>query len=1293
MQFIELNIKKALTPYLKENIKRQDFDNFKTNLNTMLESVKKFETNQKEEREEHLKNYLINFFKQTYYGSEYLVNTKDNIDLAIYLGRDSESNVGVIIETKRPSNTSEMFSHNKPLVKSLFEIILYYFDERENQRNNELKHLIITNFYQWYIFDANTFDKHIYRNEKIKKLYKNKIDERKDNNFFYEEIERILKDEDLQLEYIYFNIMEYETNIRNNSFEEENKLIPLYKIFSPKFLLKLRYEDPTALNLNFYNELLYILGLEEISQKNRLIIRRIKKDSQKASLIELTISQLKADPSILNKLNLYTNGKIDDEKIFNIALELCITWINRILFIKLLEGQLLIYHQGDSRYKFLAPDKIKNFGILYHLFHNVLNVNYNQRNSNYESEFNHLPYLNSSLFEISELESQTIKINQLNSDLNLNLYGRTVLKNLRRSKNKLNTIEYLLRFLNAYDFSSEGTEQIQDEHKPIINASVLGKVFEKINGYRDGSYYTPATITEFMTKESIKIALIDIFNKKFNWNANTIEDIRNYTSSDRNTNKILEYNQAFNSIRICDPAVGSGHFLVSALNHLIYMKYYLGILADKMGNVISEFEFSINNDELYITDRNGNFIEYKIKNQKPVSQKIQKLQEILFYEKQSLIENCLFGADINPNSVKIAQLRLWIELLKNAFYIPDEYKALQTLPNLDINIKCGNSLISRFDLMDSSPLTITDAKIIPDYKKAVQAYKKAKNYNEKQKAKNDISNYKNQLKGFILDRSNISLKLSKAKGKLLQLRADNTLFESLKSKKEKKEIEKEIEKLTFEIKKYEEELKNLEENPIDKNAIEWRFDFPEILDDKGNFIGFDIVIGNPPYIQLQKSISDKSELKYADLYKDQNYKTFERNGDIYCLFYEKGIQLLKNNGLLCYITSNKWMRARYGEKLRLFFTQHNPLLLIDLGPGVFENATVDTNILLIQKNNNSASPAPKKLKAVTLQKTDKYSIDEQVEKNSVMLEKLTKDAWFIGSRAEQRLKEKIERIGKPLKEWDVNIYRGVLTGLNEAFIITTEKRNEILENCRDEAERHRTEAIIKPILRGRDIKRYYYEWARLWIIFIPWHFPLHEDTSIQGASEKAEKEFQKQYPAIYNHLLEFKEPLSKRNKEETGIRYEWYALQRCAATYYPEFEKEKVVWKALSLQPSFTIVHSGVFNNDKANLLTSKNSDIKYLCGLMNSKIFQFYFSSLGIGMGEGFEYKIQFVEKIPLPPITSENQPLVRRIEALVDKILEAKRSNPQANTTNWEKKIDKRVYKLYGLTEEEIKIIENKK
>ncbi|AWB10775.1 Eco57I restriction-modification methylase [Thermodesulfobium acidiphilum] len=463
--------------------------------------------------------------------------------------------------------------------------------------------------------------------------------------------------------------------------------------------------------------------------------------------------------------------------------------------------------------------------------------------------------------------------------------------------------------------------------------------------------------------------------------------------------------------------------------------------------------------------------------------------------------------------------------------------------------------------------------------------------------------------------------------------------------------------------KIDEEIKELTDGHTE-------FDFEVYFSKVMRSGGFDIVIGNPPYIQLQKNAG-----LLAKKYKKFNYEVFNSMGDIYTLFYEKGINLLKEGGHLCFITSNKWMRAGYGEKLREFFIKQNPKILIDLGPGVFESATVDTNILLIQKKDNQ-----NKLTATTLQKEDKKNILNAIDKKGILLEKLSKDAWFIGSSAEQRLKEKIERLGKPLKEWDVNIYRGIITGLNEAFIITTEKKDEILTNCKTEEERERTNKIIKPILRGRDIKRYYYEWAGLWVIVIPAGW-----TNNNKGNENAQSFIEKTFPSLMQHLKSFEAKAKKRDDKGDY----WWELRHCA--YYPEFEKEKVVWAEIVRQPQFYFDNEKFYVEATSFLMTGNN--VKYICGLLNSGPVTYFFKNwyAGGGLGkEGYRYKKAFLENLPIPFITSSNSLLTKRIEDLLDKILVAKKENPQANTQAFEKEIDELVYKLYDLTEDEIRIIE---
>ncbi|MCX7909184.1 MAG: DUF559 domain-containing protein, partial [Ignavibacteria bacterium] len=656
----------------------------------------------------------------------------------------------------------------------------------------------------------------------------------------------------------------------------------------------------------------------------------------------------------------------------------------------------------------------------------------------------------------------------------------------------------------------------------------------------------------------------------------------------------------------------------------------------------------------------------------------------------------------------------------------------------------------------------------------------------------------------------------------------------------------------------------------------------------GVHLGFDIVIGNPPYIQLQK---DGGRL--AKIYEKMKYETFASTGDIYCLFYERGLQLLKEKGLLCFISSNKWMRAGYGEKLRKFFLKYNPLLLVDLGPGIFENATIDTCVFMIQKNTPGPSTKGEKivefptareedekkfpsgrgdkgvlqnfpkwyqlpynprlkekarelrkagnlaevlfwnavknkkifgldfdrqkiignyivdfyckdlgvvveidgkshnekierdqerdnylanlgliiyrfaeeevqtnlesvlnflkqelqnvakirgydlkeisdeqsksnlqpiskeevaqtpssgedeevfdeyesnsalkdeseetrktefhLRALTLVREGKElpNISEQVKIKSVVLTNLSTGPWFIGNRAEQQLKEKIERIGVPLKDWDVRIYRGVVTGLNEAFIVTTKKRDEILRNCRDEAERQRTEAIIKPILRGRDIKRYYYEWAGLWIIVIPAGW-----TNKERKNRSAESFIFEYYPALMEHL--------KKYEQKAKARYDkgdyWWELRHC--DYYPEFEKEKVVWTPVNSEYSFTILPKNFYFNNSIFMITG--GIIRYLCAIFNSKLIRKYMEFL-FSSEENYTYgSKENMQKVPLPIITTSNYALVEQIENIVNFILLLKKENRNADTGELEREIDHLVYRLYELTEEEIAIVEGKR
>ena len=1087
--------------YRQVAIETTDFDLFKNALRTLRDNI--VDGQREHTQKEHLRNFLSETFYKPYY-----MAPEEDIDLAIRLDKTIKSNIGLLIEVKSTTNKGEMISNDNLNRKALQELLLYYLKERVNKKNNDIKYLIATNIHEFFIFDAHEFERKFYQNKQLRREFQDFVDGRKTSNktdFFYTEIATTYIEEVKDsLEYTYFNLQDYQHLLDRTDSSASRKLIELYKIFSDTHLLKLSFQnDSNSLNRGFYTELLHIIGIEERKENNKtVIVRKAVERRDEASLLENTINQLDAE-DCLRHINGSLYGNDYEERLFNVAMELCITWMNRILFLKLLEAQMLKYHNGDAIYKFLSITKIHDYDDLNTLFFQVLARDMGSRTHSIMRDFAYVPYLNSSLFEVTDLESKTIKINSLSQRTVLPVLASSVLRNKKRNLqvNALPTLQYLFAFLDAYNFASEGSEEVQEEAKTLINASVLGLIFEKINGHKDGSVFTPGFITMFMCREAITKTVLQKFNGYYGWNCTTRIELYNHIDN------IVEANELINSLRLCDPAVGSGHFLVSALNELILLKYELGILVDATGKRIrkADYQLAIENDELIVTDTEGNLFAYN-----PLNAESRRMQETLFKEKRQIIENCLFGVDINPNSVKICRLRLWIELLKNAYYTAESnYTYLETLPNIDINIKCGNSLLHRFALTDSIQTVLRESSIsISQYKEAVAKYKNAQSKSEKQDLETFITEIKSKLKTEINRRDARLVRLNKRRSELANLQAPQ-LFEP--TKKEKKASDKRIADLKKEIATLENIFEEIRSNKIYLGAFEWRIEFPEVLDAEGNFLGFDCIIGNPPYIQLQ------SMGKSADVLECMGYITYARTGDIYCLFYELGMNLLTPNGFLCYITSNKWMRAGYGEALRGYFaSKTNPIMLVDFaGIKIFDAITVEANILLSQKAANIFNT-----QACLVQDANGLNnLSDFVQQQGVKCNFADSIPWVILSPIEQSIKQKIESVGIPLKDWNIQINYGIKTGFNDAFIISTEKRDEILANCQTEDERQKTAELIRPILRGRDIKRYGYDWAGQWLIYIPWHFPYQFDESITGASEKAEKAFKEQYPAVYNHML------------------------------------------------------------------------------------------------------------------------------------------------------------------------------
>ena len=830
----QIEIKQSLNKaYRKQRPTRAEIELVRLEFTKMLDRA-----NPKESEEYH-KSLLKEFFINTAY-SNYFINTKGRSDLVIHNDKSPKSTVGVIIEAKGPGNKTEMPTVDNLNKKGMQQLLLYFLRERFTEKNIELKHLIVTNLNEWFIFDAKEFE-NITDNPKIKKHFKDFEEGRllfdKTESFYKEIASPVL--EHAKIGFVKIDIRDYEKHLKKQTETGDSKLIELQKILSPTHLLKLPFaNDSNTLNKEFYNELLHIIGLEEYKEKSKKLIRRKTKENRNEdSLIEAAITQIISLDKLSQIKELERFGDNVDEQLYNIGLELVITWINRILFLKLLESQIVSYHQNKD-YVFLNKEKVARYNDLNTLFFQVLAVETKDRRKATQEKFPNVPYLNSSLFEPTELEKQTIVIGNLPDDNNLPLYKKTIVKS---DNEKMNTLEYIFRFLDAYDFSSESKEDIAEENKTLINASVLGLIFEKINGYKDGSFFTPGFITMYMCRETIRRAVVQKFKEQTDFDSNDFSDLTNYTAGTYKKAELDKYNKIINSLKICDPAVGSGHFLVSALNEIITIKAELGILTDDSGTPLRDYPIDAENDELMILDGSGEFFKYD-----PNNWKTHGIQKTLFHEKQTIIENCLFGVDINPNSVNICRLRLWIELLKNAYYKEDG--ELETLPNIDINIKCANSLISRYPLdADLGRSLVGSTWDIGIYRLAVMNYRNAENKEQKSEAEKLIQKIKSDFHIGITENEPIRKKRKKIKDELTDLTSQGRLFNQGVFKKDKK-IVKRIETLATDIAKLDAEIETINSGAVYRNAIEWRFEFPEVLDEKtGDFIGFDIVIGNPPY--------------------------------------------------------------------------------------------------------------------------------------------------------------------------------------------------------------------------------------------------------------------------------------------------------------------------------------------------------------------------------------------------------------------------------------------------------------
>lgn len=1205
--------------YEKKPILQGEFEDFKHTFATYKANLN---ANAEQNEDALVANALAPFLQGLQFKTSIKAKQEGKSEVDLILLKNGE--ISVLVEAKKPENSKEFFSPQNVNCKALAECILYYLRQRnadggggfnyENlgskSPNSSIKFIIITNFYDFYIFKAREFERLFATNKHFITLYANFTNPNSlfkgNTDEFYKETSKLL------------NSPEYLKSISQDAHEKPSlkgfhlnlkpilaqdkadfkSLKPIFKAFHKDFLFdEFNPNDANSLNSAFYEELLYILGLCEVKESSKLLI---KPSSQSANTLY---------NAILAKLS-------QDKQDFERVMSFVVLWLNRILFLKLIEANLVRFNDDESL-KFLNPNKVRNFKALSQLFFEILAKKPKDRAN---STLDYLPYLNSALFQKQAIEREILDISALDDSATLPYFAKTQIKdkNAKKKAGSVPLLVYIFEFLDAFDFGSDEKSPELALQKELISSSVLGLVFEKLNGYKEGSFYTPSFITSYMCRASLEKVVLSKFNDKFKWQCENLKALRERIDRDFST-KAQEFKAVLNSIRICDPAVGSGHFLVSALNEMIAIYHTLG-LAQRL----NPCELALLSDELVITKPNGEIYAYKkpkIKNDESHA-----IQKALFTLKKQIIENNLFGVDINENSCEITKLRLWIELLKNSYYLQkddegfdenlnDEIHQMQTLPNIDINIKCGNSLISRFTLKDN----FADKDIkkqVKDYKALVFDYKNTNKANFKI-SKNELETKIKALKqGFAL--SLADFKTKNALEKALEthfgyygdfLLDDKRLFSGLALQSrlayddinlDEKTQEKAVASFA-KIKLLRTKLDTALSGESYKNAFEWRFEFPEVLNENGEFMGFDLVVGNPPYISTLDL--SKSNTQSKDIYR-KTYPNISGLYDIYLLFVLLGLKLRAKNGCFAWIIPNKFLVAKYAKNTLDMLIKEKLLgHCIDVSNvNTFDNASVYPIIVL---GGNNA-------------KFERFFIEMQDDLLAQNLKQIKFIDW--------------DRF-KTFAEFGLKIQSG-LAGFQAQSIV------EFLSNASDKKENSIPFAVsgsIDRYLINTNLVKYMkhtYKNPQIApnnaVSTEKWKFWCNEKIVIAGMT--------KQLEACY-----IKTPLA------IGVGI--YAI-----------------YDFMGLNPLLIL---GILNSKFMNYVFTHKFKDKHLAG-----------GYLGINKNN--------LETLPIFEFSDKSKNLINEVVNLVNQILEIKKENSQTDTTKIEKDIDNLIYKLYNLDTNEIKIIE---
>ena len=816
---------------------------------------------------------------------------------------------------------------------------------------------------------------------------------------------------------------------------------------------------------------------------------------------------------------------------------------NRLMFLRFIEKKGWLTYNGDRNYlrslfnavdntpliRGVEPENFLNDRLYWAFFRGLGNVtNLLEESTEIVERRGDVPFLNGGLFEMQEYDSRNAV-------------------NIPNDK-----FAEILKLFERYNFTV--TESTPLDIEVAVDPEMLGKVFEElVTGRHDtGSYYTPRPVVSFMCRESLKICLQNKTDETHETLQKFVDD--GHATNIRNPEKVL---QVLQTLRICDPACGSGAYLLGMMGELLRLREAL----------------------------------FKSR---------QVDSKTTYQRKLDIIQQNLYGVDKDEFAVNIAMLRLWLSLA-----VDYEDEVPEPLPNLDYKVATGDSLTGPAPEPPDEQFNLEE-QLIQQIQERHAEYLVTHTDSEKRELRETIAELKGQLHGW----------------------------------------------------------------QANEDVFVWRVEFPEVFQEGG----FDIVIGNPPYIRQEKIIPIKPTLeqRFPDV--------FAKQADLYIFFYKRGTELACVNGVLTYISSNKFLRAGYGKKLRKFFTNDQCIhRLLDFGSVQVFKASVDTCIILVE----NAPPSSEAFLAATFRDeadVSRLSIAFQEQAFSMYPRDLSSEGWVLASSDVTALLTRLQSTGTQLYEHiQERLYFGIKTGCNDAFIIDEAKREELIAQDPKSAE------IIKPLLRGRDITRYRFQWANLYLLFIPWHFPLHEDSTITGVSQNAENQFRKNYPSIYKHLLEYKDRLSNRNKAETGIRYEWYALQRCASTYLSEFEKPKIIYPDISPFMRACYDTTGAYCLQTTYILPTEDLS---LLAILNSQLVDWYarhkFQSLNDPWaGGGLRFIAQYMRHVPVADRTPAQKAELSR---LVEQIL----ADPESDgVREIEQEIDALVYDLYDLTDAEIELI----